>query len=58
MKVKKRLAWLLVIGVIGGFVGSLLLSLVGIHGDGFIGNIIVSVIGACAFIAIVRAIRK
>lgn len=46
------------VGVIGGFVGNLLLSLIGIHGSGFIGNIIVSVIGACAFIAIVRAIKK
>lgn len=46
------------IGIIGGFVGSLLLSVIGIHGSGFIGNIIVSVIGACAFIAIVRAIQN
>lgn len=46
------------IGIVGGFVGSLLLSVIGIHGSGIIGNIIVSVIGACAFIAIVRQIRK
>ena len=46
------------IGIVGGFVGSLLLSVVGIHGSGMIGNIIVSVIGACAFIAIVRQIKK
>ena len=46
------------VGVIGGFVGSLLLSVIGIHGSGIIGNIIVSVIGACVFIAIVRAVKK
>ena len=46
------------VGVIGGFVGSLLLSVIGIHGSGVIGNIIVSVIGACVFIAIVRAVKK
>ena len=46
------------IGIVGGFVGSILLSVVGIHGSGMIGNIIVSVIGACAFIAIVRQIKK
>ena len=46
------------IGIVGGFVGSLLLSVVGIHGSGIIGNIIVAVVGACAFIAIVRAIKK
>ena len=46
------------IGIVGGFVGTLLLGVVGIHGSGMIGNIIVSVIGACAFIAIVRQIKK
>ena len=46
------------IGIVGGFVGSLVLSAVGIHGSGMIGNIIVSVIGACIFIAIVRQIKK
>lgn len=45
------------VGIVGGFVGSLLLSVIGISGSGFIGNIIVSVIGACALIAIVRAIK-
>ena len=48
----------IVIGIIGSAVGTLLLNVVGIHGSGTIGNIIVSVIGACAFIAIVRAIKK
>ena len=46
------------IGIIGGVVGNVLLSVVGIHGSGMIGNIIVAVIGACAFIAIVRQIKK
>ena len=46
------------IGIVCGFVGSLVLSAVGIHGSGMIGNIIVSVIGACIFIAIVRQIKK
>jgi uncharacterized membrane protein YeaQ/YmgE (transglycosylase-associated protein family) len=46
------------IGIVGGFVGTIILSAVGIHGSGMIGNIIVSVIGACVFIAIVRQIKK
>lgn len=46
------------VGIVGGFVGSLVLSVIGIYSSGIIGNIIVSVIGACIFIAIVRAIKK
>lgn len=46
------------IGIAGGVVGSLILSVVGLYGRGFIGNIIVSVIGACVLIAIVRAVKK
>ena len=46
------------VGVIGGFVGNLVLGLIGITGSGTLGSIIVSVIGACIFIFIVRAIVK
>lgn len=45
-------------GVAGGIVGSLILSVLGLYGRGFVGNIIVSVIGACVLIAISRAIKK
>ena len=46
------------IGFVGGIVGGILLSIVGLSGSGFIGNIIVGVIGACVLIAIGRAIKK
>ena len=46
------------LGLDGGFVGSILLSFIGLHGSGFIGNIIVSVVGACVLIAIGRAIKN
>lgn len=46
------------LGVVGGFVGSFLLSIIGLHGSGIFGSIIVSVVGACALIAIGRAIKK
>jgi len=48
----------IIIGILGGLVGSFLLSIIGIHGSGFIGSIIVSVIGACVLTAAGRAIRK
>lgn len=48
----------IIIGIVGGFVGGILLGLVGLHGSGLIGRIIVSVVGACALIALGRAIKK
>lgn len=46
------------LGILGGTVGSILLSFVGIHGSGFIGNVIVSVIGSCIVVWLVNKIRR
>ena len=47
----------LVMAVIGAFVGGLVASLLGITGVvGLIGSIVVAFVGACIFIAIVRAL--
>lgn len=40
----------IVLGVIGGFVGNLVLGIIGIHGSGILGNLIVGVIGSCIVI--------
>lgn len=48
----------IILGIAGGFVGGILLGLIGLHGSGLIGNIIVGVVGACALIALGRAIKK
>lgn len=45
------------LGILGGFVGNILLGILGIHGSGLVGNIIVSVVGACVVIAIGRSIK-
>ena len=48
-------SWLgnIILGLVGGFVGSLLFGLLGLHSSG-IGNIIVSTVGACIVIWLVR----
>jgi len=48
----------MVLGILGGFVGNVVLRLVGIYSKGSIGGIVVSVIGACIVIALVRNIKK
>ena len=40
---------LLVLGIIGSFVGGFLGSLIGLRASGFIGTILLSVLGACVF---------
>ena len=56
MKGGKPEGWLMniVLGLIGGVVGSLLFSLIGLGSRGFIGDVIVSTVGACAVIWGVR----
>ena len=44
--------------IVGGVIGSILLCIIGIGASGIIGGIVVSVIGACALVALVRAITK
>jgi uncharacterized membrane protein YeaQ/YmgE (transglycosylase-associated protein family) len=48
----------LVVGVIGALLGGVLFSLVGLKATGLLGSLIVATIGAIAFIAILRAIKR
>ncbi|MBQ9063988.1 MAG: GlsB/YeaQ/YmgE family stress response membrane protein [Blautia sp.] len=40
----------ILLGLIGGVVGSIVLGIFGLHGSGLIGGTIVSVVGACILI--------
>lgn len=44
----------IILGFVGGLVGSLLFSLIGLGAKSFIGDILVSVVGACLVIWLVR----
>ena len=44
----------ILLGLVGGVVGSLLFSLIGLGAKGIIGEIIVSAVGACLVIWLVR----
>ena len=48
----------IVLGIAGGFVGSLLFDLVGLSFGGYLGTIFVSVVGACIVIFIVNKLFK
>ena len=48
----------ILLGLIGGIVGSFLFSLIGLGSINGIGNIIVSVIGACVVLFIVKKVAK
>ncbi len=48
------LLWNIVLGFVGGLVGSLLFSLIGLGTRGIVGEIIVSAAGACLVIWLVR----
>ena len=45
-------------GIVGSFVGSAVISIVGFHANGFLANIIVSVFGACIFLFVAKKIFK
>ena len=48
----------IVLGMLGGFVGSFLLGLIGLRATGFVGDFVVSVVGACACIWIARKLAR
>ena len=52
--------WLrnLILGLVGGVVGSFVLKFIGVEGKGLIGGTLVSVIGACILIWISRILTK
>ena len=56
MKDENPHGWILniILGLVGGFVGSLIFSLIGLGAKSFIGDILVSTVGACIVIWLVR----
>ena len=48
----------IVLGILGGFVGSILFGLIGLSATGIVGEILVSVVGACVCIWIGRKLFK
>ncbi len=48
----------ILLGLVGGVLGSIVLAIIGIHGSGFIGSIIVSIVGSCLLIWIVRKLKQ
>ena len=48
----------ILLGLVGGVVGSLLFSLIGLGSISGIGNIIVSVVGACVVLFLVKKFAK
>lgn len=55
---KKGFLRTIVIGIIGSFVGSGVMSLLGFSAYGFIANILESVLGACIFLFIAKKVFK
>lgn len=58
MKSNLGLAACILIGIVGAFVGSYVLGLLGIALGGVIGTIIAGFIGACLLIALARLLRR
>ena len=48
----------IILGIIGGLVGSFAFSLVGLSADNVVGLLIMATVGAVILIALARAIRK
>ena len=48
----------IVLGILGGFVGSILFGLIGLSATGIVGEILVSVVGACVCIWVGRKLFK
>lgn len=48
----------IILGLVGGVVGSVVLGVLGISGSGLIGGILVSVFGACLLVFIAKKLIK
>ena len=48
----------IVLGMLGGIVGSFLLGLIGLRATGFVGDFVVSVLGACVCIWVARKLAR
>ena len=55
---KNEISGLMIMGLIGGVVGSVVLGLVGLQASGFVGGLIVAILGSCIIVLIYRAIVK
>ena len=58
MKMKGVWYFYVILGLVGGLVGDLVFSLIGLKSFSPIGNIIVSVIGACIVVFLYRKLKK
>ncbi len=56
MKSEGNMLWNIVLGLVGGAVGSLAAGLLGIKSTNTLGTLIISVVGACLVIALGRLI--
>ena len=58
MKTNFTMVMNVLLGIVGGVVGSILLGLIGLSASGIIGGIVSGVLGSCAIIFLVRQIKK
>ena len=58
MKYDKSVLWNIVLGLVGGIVGSAIIGLFGLSAGGLVGSLIVSIIGACVLVWLARLIIK
>lgn len=48
----------LILGLVGGFVGTMLFGVLGFSSNSIVSEAIVSIIGACVVVVLYRALRK
>ncbi len=47
----------IILGIVGAFIGGLVMSFVGVHGQaGFLGSIVIALVGAILLVGVVRAL--
>lgn len=57
MKYNTNVICNILMGLIGGVVGSIVLGCIGLQASGFIGGLVVSIVGACLIVILYRAIK-